>query len=226
MSEQTPSARSKGFLRRNVWVLAAIGLLVIVVAGTSIQQLERSRATAEQEQQVKSLEAELTRTHDEADRVAETNSLEGLGISQQRLLDDRERIDELMRTALTFDDGASYDEARAELIERFGVDEDGEFLTEFMPESKAGSTHDVDRIGLVFTFDEVADVGVERVVTTKYHYVVEASTSVGRSDVKPGSDGSSPTETRRILLRLVVDGEGQVSEMSAVPASGPVLTAG
>lgn len=224
MSEQ-PTTDRPGFLRRNLWVLVTTTVLVAACIGAGLQQTERSRGLDAQSGEIADLEKRLATARAAEDEAAEANTYEALGVTKSRLVTDRAVIDEVLTTAFTWDDGNSYEAARADLVDSFGLDEKGPFLTEFMPPATrtvvdGTSEYYIDAVGLVFSLSEDIDVDPMRVAGTDYEYAVVAEIDVSSSNVRPGSDGTTPTETRRMLLRITVDGKGEVSALRGVPPSG------
>ncbi|WP_143847259.1 hypothetical protein [Nocardiopsis sp. JB363] len=213
-----------GFLRRNLWVLITATVLVAACIGAGLQQMERSRGLDAQSGEIVDLERRLATARVADDEAAEANTYEALGVTKSRLAADRAVIDDVLVTAFTWDDGKSYEAARADLVDSFGLDEKGPFLTEFMPPATRTvvdrtSQYYIDAVGLVFSLGEDVDVDSTRVIGTDYEYAVVADIDVSSSNVLPGSDGATPTETRRMLLRITVDGEGEVTALTGVPPS-------
>jgi hypothetical protein len=224
MSER-PTSDRPGFLQRNLWVLITATVLVAACIGAGLQQLERSRGLDTQSEEIAGLEKRLATARAAEDEAAEANTYEALGVTKSRLVADRAVIDDVLATAFTWDDGKSYEAARADLIDSFGLDEKGPFLTEFMPPATrtivdGTSEYYIDAVGLAFSLGEDVDVDPVRVTGTDYEYAVVADIDVSSSNVRPGSDGTTPTETRRMLLRITVDDEGEVSALTGAPPSG------
>lgn len=224
MSEQSATDRP-GLLRRNLWVLMVTTVLVAACIGAGLQQMERSRGLDAQSGEITGLKKRLATARAAEDEAAEVNTYEALGVAKSRLVADRAIIDDVLATALTWDDGKSYEAARAELADDFDLDEEGPFLTEFMPPATrtvvdGTSEYYIDAVGLVFSLSEDIDVDPVRVTGTDYEYAVVANVDVSSSNVRPGSDGTTPTETRRMLLRITVGDEGEVSGLTGVPPSG------
>lgn len=223
MSERSTTDRP-GLLLRNLWVLMAASVFVIACVGVGLQQMERSRGLDAQSSEIAGLEKRLATARAVEDEAEEVNTFETLGVAKSRLVADRAIVDDVLATAFTWDDGKSYEAARSELADDFDIDEEGPFLTEFMPPATrtvvdGTSEYYIDAVGLVFSLSENIDVDPVRVTGTDYEYAVVADVDVSSSNVRPGSDGSTPTETRRMLLRITVDDEGGVSGLTGVPPS-------
>lgn len=226
MSERSTTDRP-GFLRRNLWVLITATVFVAACIGVGLQQMERSHGLDAQSGKIAGLEKRLATARAAEDEAAEANTYEALGVTESRLVADRTVIDDVLVAAFTWDDGKSYEAARAGLVDSFGLDEKGPFLIEFMPPATrivvdGRSEYYIDAVGLVFSLGEDVDVDPMRVSGTDYEYAVVADIDVSSSNVRPGSDGTTPTETRRMLLRITVDDEGEVTALTGAPPSARI----
>lgn len=219
-----PTTDRPGLLRRNLWVLITATVLVAACIGAGLQQMGRSRGLDAQSGEIAGLERRLATARAAEDEAAETNTYEALGVTKSRLVADRAVIDDVLVTAFTWHDGRSYEAARANLVDSFGLDEKGSFFTEFMPPATrtvvdGTSQYYIDAVGLVFSLGQDVNVDPIRVTGTDYEYAVVADIDVSSSNVRPGSDGTTPTETRRMLLRITVDHEGEVTALTSAPPS-------
>lgn len=224
-------ARRTGLFRRNVWVLLVAMLMIAAGVGTVLPHSNNARELRAQEEQIAELEQRLSTAKALKAEAEAANTYEALGITESRLVSDRAVIEDLLSTAFTWQDATSYQRARGRLIDQFDLAEDGVFLTEFMPPAAFTGTGEdkryyIDQAGLVFSLGDDVVIDVVRVTGTDYEYVVLADVDVTSSQVTPASDGSTPTSTRRMLLKVTVDGEGGVSDLSGVPPSGTTRSSG
>lgn len=231
-SESTTQSTTKtGFLGRNAVVLILAAALVAVGIGTGLQLINNSRDLSGQQQQISDLEQRLAQAESANAEAEDANTYEALGVTESRLINDQAVIEEFLATAFTWQDGVSYEAARDALISRYDLDEDGAFLTDFMPPA-AYTMRDgqrqyyIDEVGLVFSPGAEMSVDVVRVSGTDYEYIVLADVDVTSSHITPGSDGSTPTSTRRMMLCVTVDGEGELSGLSGIPPSGTTHISG
>lgn len=224
---------SRGFWTRNFWVmvLAAVVFVGGILAWTN--QAGHGRALAAQDADIARLERELRQKRQAEAKVADENASKALGIAATRLDDDEAIIATLLSTAFTWDSGAAYESARESLKKKYGLTEDDEFLQDFIPpalysEDAEGKKHYLfDRQGTRATFGGVHEIVVVKVAGTKYRYAVLADIAIrAKEKARNGRGEKSPTPpvTRRVLLWITVDGEGAVSNLSAVLATGTMRT--
>lgn len=221
----------QGFFLRNIRVLMVAGLTAAVALGTMLSVGNNQRDLAEQTVQINALEERLSNAEARNAEADEANTYEALGITETRLVADQTVIENTLLTAFSWDDARSYEQARELLVTQHGLDPDGDFLTDFMPPAassqRGGQTvYYIDEVGVVFSLGEEMSADVVRVSGTDYAYLVIAEVEVSTNKVTPGTDGSRPTRTQQMLLRLTVDGEGEISDISGVQADDGTRSAG
>ena len=219
-----------GFFKRN-----ALPLVLSCVLVGSVVVMGSLQSSAEQEQagldaQVAQIQGELKALQDQSEQKSEENVLEALGVTASRIEADTRVLDSFMETAFTWDSGEEYNEARDTLIRRFKLPADSGFLKEFMPEStynidgNGKEYHYLDAVGLNSSMGADPELEVVKVVGTEYTYAVMGDLSM-TSDlgVRTNEDGTipaKPSAQRKLLLYATVDAEGQLSDLSGIPASG------
>lgn len=192
------------FLRRNVVLLLALGLLVLMALAYAVTAA--SGPGAQQEAQRAGVQTEIQELLEtgEAQRAERDDVL--LGTRVQRVQDDREDITALAALALTWQDQESYNEARASVQRRYGLPEEGSFMTTFLPpapvnvDSEGTEYPYIDAMGLNSRVDGI-DLWVQEVEGTRYDYVVLVSVSATSADAQ-----SFATDTSVMLLST--DGSG------------------
>ncbi|MFB7917088.1 hypothetical protein [Streptomyces sp. NPDC056061] len=222
-----------GFVRRNAWILTLAAFLALVATLAAITWSGQHTATKAQESRIGQLEGRLKTAQLKNSERVEQDTLEALGISQRRLDADSRIVTRLAETAFTWDSGAAYERARAQLKDRYALTEDDAFLREFMPPSRYNEDdtgkryYYIDTAGLNSAVGDAPDIEVVKVAAGDYAYaflvdVAVTSDSVERNSASP----EKVTAHRRMLLFVTVDAEGGVSGLSGIPASGSTRLSG
>lgn len=224
-TEATPS-----FWARNIWVLLAAGIVLAVALGVALTNLGHTRSEEKQEARVGELEGQLRLAKQRQAEAVDTNTLEALGISASRVKDDGAAIREMLDTAFNWNSGEAFEEARESLKRRFHLSESDDFLLNFLPPSRFNEDSSgkryywVDSVGLNVEVKDGAQVEVVRVQGTSYQYAVladlEFSSDFTDTTGQHGNAALQPTTTRRVLLYVTVDGEGEFSGLHGIPATG------
>ncbi|WP_026820068.1 hypothetical protein [Arthrobacter castelli] len=224
------------FRGRNLAVLVLVVLLLAAGLLAFSERASQVQALAAQQQKIDQLSSELKHQQQRNAEAAEQNAFKALGITASRLDEDAEVINSLLSMAFTWDSGLEYAQARQSLIERFNLNADGEFLSDFMPPAKFNQDAEgkryyyIDAAGLNSAVGEDVDIELVKVRATEYRYAVLADIEVSSdAPVKVDAQGEKqpvPTATRRLLLYVTVNGGGEVSDLSGVPASGTTRTSG
>lgn len=127
------------------------------------------------------------------------------GVDAARVARDEEIIEGLARVATTWGSQAEYDAARVEVVSEYGVDEDGRFMTTFLPamvpvRDAAGNSYSViDQKELNCHFVSARPI-LSGVDEDEYSYFVVVSATGSRS-------GASAGFTAAILCSVDADGE-------------------
>lgn len=227
----TEATSKKGFVARNIWVLAVAVLMVLVAVGAGVQTASHSAELTSQQQRITELDEELHRAQGLRAEAEEANRLEALGVSETRVVEDKAIIERLLTTALTWEDAEAYDLARDELIEGFDLDEKGSLLRDFMPpaaftEREGERVYFIDEVGTMFDFTGDFTADVVRVRATEYEYIVIADVEVTSSKVIPAEDGSEPSVTHQALLRVTLDDQGEVTAITGQMSDGQTRASG
>ncbi|MBK3582440.1 hypothetical protein JHN49_01405 [Streptomyces sp. MBT57] len=227
MTEQTAAPVRRASLRRNLSVLVTAALLAVVatVAGTTWSR--QHAILTDQEAQIKAIEVRLAGITKKNAEQANADVMAALGVSQNRLSSDGERITVLLSMVFTWDSGQGYEAARESLKSRFGLSENETFLRSFMPPSRFNEDsqgrryHYIDTVGLNSALGADPDIEVVDVKAGLYTYAVLADVEVTSDAASQNkSSKASVTAHRRALLFVTVDAQGKVSNLSGTPASG------
>lgn len=197
-----------GSTRRWGYWAATLAVAVVAAAGVAMSAAglpalrdEAARVRAEVESETAAVEA----------RSAEVDSARGevaravTGVDAARVAADSEIIESLARVATTWGSQAEYDAARVAVVSEYGVDEDGRFMTTFLPamvpvRDAAGNSYSViDQKELNCHFVSARPIlcGVDG---DEYSYFVVVSATGSRA-------GASAGFTAAILCSVGADGE-------------------
>ncbi|NUQ96243.1 MAG: hypothetical protein HOY79_06640 [Streptomyces sp.] len=227
MTEQTEAPTRRGFFRRNLSVLVTAAVLAVVATAAGVTWSGQHAAQAEQQAQISDVEGQLAGVRKKNAEQVNADVTAALGVSQNRLSTDGERIKSLLSMAFTWDSGQGYEAARENLKSRFGLTENEAFLKSFMPSSRFNEDSQgrryyyIDTVGLNSALGEDQGIEVVDVKTGVYTYAVLADVEVTSDAVTQNkASRASVTAHRRALLFVTVDAQGKLSNLSGVPASG------
>ncbi|MFE6939688.1 hypothetical protein [Streptomyces chartreusis] len=233
MTDQTAAPTRRGFFRRNLSVLVTAAALTIVTAAAGVTWSSQHAALAEQKAQINDVEEQTAGIQKKNAEQVNADVMAALGVSQNRLSTDGERIKSLLSMAFTWDSGQSYEAARASLKSRFDLTENEPFLKSFMPSSRFNEDSQgrryyyIDTVGLNSALGADPDIEVVDVHAGIYTYVVLTDVEVTSDAVSQNkASKASVTAHRRALLFVTVDAQGKVSDLSGVPASGETRHSG
>jgi hypothetical protein len=233
MTEQTAASARRGFFRRNLSVVVTAAVLTVVATVAGATWGSQHATLAEQEAQINDVEGHLTGIQKKNAEQVNADVMAALGVSQNRLSTDGERIKSLLSTIFTWDSGQSYEAARESLKSRFGLAEKETFLKSFMPPSRFNEDSQgrryyyIDTVGLNSALGAEPDIEVVDVKAGVYTYAALADVEVTSDAVTQNKSSKvSVTAHRRALLFVTVDAQGKVSNLSGVPASGETRHSG
>lgn len=233
MTEQTAAPLRPGSFRRNLSILVTAAVLAVVATVAGMTWNSQHAALAEQEAQINDVEGQLAGIQRKNAEQVNADVMAALGVSQNRLSTDGERVKSLLSMAFTWDSGQSYEAARASLKSRFGLAENETFLKSFMPpsrfneDSRGRRYYYIDTVGLNSALGEDPGIEVVDVKAGVYTYAVLADIEVTSDAVSQNkASKASVTAHRRALLFVTVDAQGKVSNLSGVPASGETRYSG
>lgn len=214
------------FLRRNSLLLIAALLFLCTWFFTSDISSGRQSALDSQRAQILSLQKAVTDSEDQVagtyDKVIEQATG---GLSMEHKAADDAVVKKLLTKALTWDGLKQYLDRREEVMRDFGLAEDSQFMTVFMPGQKEGTSRTAPSGKTYSAFDKDMKSDFESMtsyVTTVNGDVYSYFTVVSlRSTSDSGKASSLGYAT---LTYEVIDGE--IANLEATTAPGGVLTSG
>lgn len=219
-SQQTPEPMERRSAR--VALMIIFGLLGVVLIGWLIvasvlgARLETAQADRDEAQRA-------VDEHVSVIEVAEDEQIEAAtGASQSRMEDDEVIITPLVSTMGTWDSGASYSDARAEIIEDLGLSEDDPFVQDFMPpaavniDSEGNKYYYLDTVGVA---SEVSGqrIQLQKVEASVYTYTVLVDTAVSSEAVVSDTAGDETVDSQ-MMLEISIDGDGNVTDIKGAAA--------
>ncbi|MFD7537482.1 hypothetical protein [Streptomyces sp. NPDC059819] len=233
MKQQAPALTRRAFFRRNLSALVTAAVLLVVAAVAGVTWSNHDAALTAQEARINDAEEHLAGIRAKNTELVHAAVMAALGVSQDRLHADGERINSLLSLAFTWDSGQSYEAARARVKSRFGLTENEMFLKSFMPPSRFNEDpqgrryYYIDAVGLNSALGADADIEVVDVKADVCTYAVLVDVAVTSDAVSQNkASKASVTAHRRVLLFVTVDARGEVSNLSGVPASGETRHSG
>lgn len=229
-------SRIRTLLTRHGWSVALAVLLIAGVSFTSLRYVSQQAELESQREEISALAHTQSQQHGEVAKKQQKNTMSALGVTPSRIERDTALVNALLETAFSWDSGEDYDTARDSVSKHFSVPEDAAFFTEFMPpadfnkDSQGVRYYYIDAIGLNSSLGADIDVEVVDAKATDYRYAVMAdvdmSADASKSTDSEGNVVAPASTTRRVLLYVTVDGQGKVSDLSGIPASGVTKTSG
>lgn len=189
-------------------IILAFGYLSFSHASSSAQEQAAADTAAIEDAQGRLDELKAA----EQSTVGEAMALRD-GIDASILARDNQSVTEVLEVAMNWDSSESYEAARVELVEDYNMDENGSFLTNFMPpavcntDGAGQSVCQIDTKKLNSSFESV-NTQVVSLGTDGYRYLGTASVS------STGYD-STLSVSRDLVLSYWVDAAGQVHDLQA-----------
>jgi hypothetical protein len=201
---------------------AAILALTGVISGMTVSA--QNDELEQQQSRLSTLESEVAAARAATDDLDNSASLKNAGADAERVADDTEVIGDLLETALTWDDDASYREARERTMRLYGLAGDSSFMTSFLPEAPVnidGQGNEYPYIDAAGLNSQVGDYQVKllSVDAVDYAYMVLI-------DVQARSSDGLGTGVNVATAFVTIDGEGAVSQISGFASTTPTLTSG
>ncbi|MDE3723961.1 hypothetical protein PWG71_21435 [Nocardiopsis sp. N85] len=213
-----------GFVQRNAFPLTAAALLLVAGGSFAATRGAQEVSLTTQEQRIEELLRRKAELEEAQDEKASEIAGQALGAGHTRLDADEELIEQVLDTALTWESQAEYVDARAAMMNVYGLDENSAFMTVFLPEP----TVNVDAEGTEYALidllglnSRVAGFRTEllSVQGTEYSYLVLV-------DVKSTSDDGRGSAQSTSTVLLTTDGDGGVSGVEGYASTSRVRSSG
>lgn len=203
--------------RRIAYEYVAALLLCLAILGCGIWYAATARARhdrdiAEARHRVDELHAQIAAVKAAADQAGSYAVYQNTGADPQRIEADKEILDRLFRTALTWDGGDAYAAAREAVKDQYGLPEDGRFLSTFMPEVEpdADGENPLDANGINSGYAG-SEIYLTDIEAGKYKYIVLA---------KFRSRNANEYESTGMAVGIAeTDADGNVTDAAAYTGS-------
>lgn len=200
------------FIRKYGFIIVSVAALVVTALGYGAISANLKNEQSARDHELHERERELTARERQLLDESQQAYDELLGTDHGRIARDSEIIEELLDTALTWDDEDSYTLARESVMYHYDLDETSHFVQTYLQESPvntdaAGNTYSyINAAGLNSKLGGI-DTQVLSVVRTDYRYLV----SVTAESVS--NDGGSTAANTSVVF-VTIDGDGDISEIS------------
>lgn len=203
----------KNLLQRYfIVILAVVVLLVSILFSTSISNGHKNDL-ASQLSEISQLENQIDVLKRSAHNVEQKAMQQVVGQDDSRVNRDEELINEFMSSVMSWSSWDEYEEIRNQLKKTYGLTDDSDVLTVFMPSvpnevSNDGKTNynRIDTYAIHMSYDN-SDIYNINIAGTDYSYAVFAD---WHTSDKNGSVGRSST-----IFTLTVDYEGVIKDLHA-----------
>ncbi|WP_435109320.1 hypothetical protein [Nocardiopsis synnemataformans] len=213
-----------GFVRRNAFPLTAAALLLVAGGSFAATRGAQEAALTDQEQRMEELLARRAGLEEAQDQREREVAGEVLGADHARLDADDELIDQVLDTALTWESHAEYVDARSAMTNVYGLNENSQFMTAFLPKPPMNVDAEgteyalIDLLGLDSRVDGFR-TEVLSVQGTEYSYLVLAN-------VETSSDDGQASAFSTSTVLLTTDGDGGVSNVEGYASTSRVRSSG
>lgn len=177
----------------------------VLVTGSQQQMLDAANDRYAQLSNKKSmLEAALATSNEEAVHS-------GTGMDAQRKSQDDNAAENLAKLVTTWDSKKNYDAARADVMNKYGLKEDGTFMKTFMPKvvelnsaTGQGTTNEIDANGSNMSYQDMTSY-VTKIAGDKYTYFATVNVS--------SSDKAGNTATKSLIFIYTTDANHKLSNI-------------
>lgn len=201
--------------RRGVVLVTAACLVMTGALGLALSRYSEAKTVERREAaQVDGLHQELARNQAQAVSTQKKVNNEVLGLNQERKAKDDKSVESVMSEALTWSSGEEYMSARRRLVNKWGLTEDSQLLSVFLPGEEQGAWA-VDGsgkrwfayTGVNSSLDSFSTT-VTRIDGTSYTYLAVLGVRTLSTDTQADSVSYS-------VMSYTVDGSGTVSNVTA-----------
>ena len=203
----------KKLLQRYLMViLAVIVLIVSILFSVSVRNGQKSDLAA-QASEISQLENQIDVLKRSAHNIEQKAVQQAVGLDDSRISRDEELINEFMSSVMSWSSWDEYEGVRNRLKETYGLTDDSDVLTVFMPSvpnevSNDGKTNynRIDTYGIHMSYDS-SSIYNTNIKGTDYSYAVFAD---WHTSDKNGSVGRSST-----IFTLTINHEGVIRDLHA-----------
>lgn len=184
------------------------------------QEGTRASEASDRAAEVSSLESDIEQAQQDLEQAQRTAVDDAAGADLDRMNRDNSAISRLLGHVLTWDSHAEYVEGRQVMIDEYGLTGDSSFMQTFMPQAPVNVDSEgneypyIDAAGLNSSVGEV-DTSLLWVSAGEHRYLVTAEQS---STASVGD--FTGTGSRTAVLLVIVDGNGDISEVEGYVSSG------
>lgn len=218
--DDTPGQIVLKFISRNIIVIISAIVFLITITMTNSALADRKESLQTQEAEILQLEQNVSSRQEEESTAYNDAIASGTGgIDIKHKESDDKKMEELMKTALSWKGTSGYLNARSTIKDKYGFAEDSQFLSEFMPgemqgairKDASGETHSAVDSNIASEFAGMNTM-VTEINADVYSYVATAT-------MRQLSDSGTASSDAVIYLRYrMVDGNPTNVEIYTNPA--------
>lgn len=192
-------------MKKAVIISSVIAAIMIIICGIHYNGTVGSACdkVVEQENEIADLKNRLDVSSAEQKSNATKLKMEVTGLNAKRVATDDEIAEAFLQKVLTWDNGTAYDQMRAELFEKYGLDENSSFTQVFLPvnvKTPDGKYNYIDTHKRNSKYESMVS-HVSKINTDCYSYFTDVTWS--SSDL----NGNEATATCIFLYDVTVDGD-------------------
>lgn len=197
-------------------VLVATCIVGGSISASHAAQLDSDKAT------LAGIQDEVTQAKAGVDTAAEDTALEFSGAQRERVESDEAIIEDLANRALSWDDHAAYQEARASTMRAYGLTEDSAFMTAFLPPAPVN----LDKQGNEYPYIDAAGLNSRAAGVTARLLGVDGSlySYMALVDVESTSSDGLGTASNVATIFLTIDSDGLITSLTGYAATSAPAT--
>lgn len=200
-------ARNK---RRIAIIMPTIGLMLISLLICLFLVHQRSGITTA----LNNVQAQTAAVQNQLEVAKSAASNNGIVINKaatgydaaRKEIDDKQ-IAELFSKFVAFDSADAYSKAREGLINDYGLDENGQFLSVFMPAANEQITDAIKNGNLAIAYKSMTSIPTA-ISGDNYSYA---------AFVTMGANREGGSASKQVLVQYTIDGNGKISDLTAYP---------
>jgi hypothetical protein len=225
MSTQDSSQK----VQRRVVLIGVAASVIAMAVGTGVSVSGNHAELRGQEAETQSLTQQLNESRVREDVAAKKAVEDATGVDSSRTAGDEAIVRDIATTALTWNSGKTFDEARERLRSKYGTKGSTAFFTTFMPEATYNEDEDgqryyaLDATGANSAAGEM-EIRLQSAKGDAYRYLALVDTAITSDSVKANdSKPEDVTAHRTTIIEVTVHGDGSISNLEGMAPGGATL---
>lgn len=195
-------------------MLLGLTFLVVIIIIFVLTKSAQNNVLSEQVAEINMLEMKANALQNSISEQRADILVDMTGLDESRISHDNAVVGKLLDLVCTWDSYEEYNTARDTVMRRYGLSEDDDFMTSFMPKiteqvTSSGEHYNrIDYLGLNMTYEYINSM-VTRISATNYYYFAVVTVS---SSWTNGGEAMS-----KIAMTYGVDVDGNLFDIYAIP---------